>query len=434
MAVVEPGKNKIIPEKEKKLTKEEREELKISTLQGPRNFENFIDAYLKYTEEQESTTKIHKWVAVSMIAAALERRVFLDAGHFTVFPNFYIFIIGNSGEVRKSTSTGIGYSLIDDSGIVRLMSERLTDRSLINQMKRSKTEFYHDFERKKFSRQSAVYAYASELVIFLKEVKGSISELLTTLWDCPKKWTYETHGDGEIELDGVCLNILGASTPTWLQRSIPAEEMEGGLASRIVFVVEMNPPERYNAWGVPKEARPLIDEMKPKLIEDLRRFCLIQGTFTYTDDAKNFYESWYKKHRKNTKNITDIRFKGYYSRKPVTVWKLAMILSIAESDELIFSSKHVKTALDWLDEIEDSMLEAFGVIGDNPLAKGMKTVFDSVKNQKDGVNAADVYRTMYTSYNKKEFEQIIHEMQYLKTIDIKVVGPHLILFPGSKKL
>ncbi|HUR98766.1 MAG TPA: hypothetical protein VMZ26_11930, partial [Pyrinomonadaceae bacterium] len=152
-----------------------------------RNFPNFIDSYLTFTENQESSVRIHRWVAISIIAAALERKVWLNQGHWLLFPNLYVFIIGPSGIVRKSTSTGIGVDLIRSLPGFKLMSERVTAASLIAQLERSGRKFA--LKDGTEMRQSAVFSYASELSIFLGEVFGSISELLTTFYDCaPNDW------------------------------------------------------------------------------------------------------------------------------------------------------------------------------------------------------------------------------------------------------
>ena len=414
---VQSGSKKRPPKK--LLSKEERETEREKVLKKPRNFPNFFDAYIEFTKDQESTVKIHKWVAVSILAAAMERKCFLDVGHFKIHPNFYIFIIGNSGEVRKSTSTGIGFDLVRATGTIQLMSERLTDRSLIDQMERSKAKYYTG-NAEFYGTQSAVYAYASELVVFLREVAGKISELLTTVWDCPPVWTYETHEE-EIILEGPCLNILGASTPTWLQRAIPAEEMEGGLASRIVFVVEMKPPDRYNAWGAPNTDA--LKELRAKLVEDLKRISYLRGNFTYTEAAKDFYEKWYSEHRQATGKIKDIRFKGYYSRKPVTVWKLAMVLAVAESDDLCFDQRHLETALEWLNELEESMMDAFGQIGGNKLARGKHQALGLlVAAPERRLKEPELVDALYAEFTSAETKQIITDLQQGGNVRIYASG------------
>lgn len=183
-----------------------------------RNFPDFIDAYLEFTKIQEAAPIIHKWVGVSCIAAALERKVWMDRGVYLLFPNFYVIIVGQSGLVKKSTSTAIGVNLLRELDGLALCSERMSAVSFIQQMASSYKKFkYKDKE----IGQSSLLIYATELKVFMEEVFGSTSELLTTFYDCQpydhrKPWIYTSIAQGDIKIYGPCLNMLGASTPSWL--------------------------------------------------------------------------------------------------------------------------------------------------------------------------------------------------------------------------
>jgi hypothetical protein len=400
-------------------------------LQRPRNFPNFIDAYLDYTKNQESTRKIHKWVALSIIAAAMERKVFLNAGHFIIFPNLYIFIIGESGVVRKSTSTGIGVDLLRECKNVSVMSERVTSRSLIDQLARSKREFSIE---NKGHKQSAVYCYASELVVFLKEVYGSISELLTTFYDCSpqdssKPWVYETKGEGRTLIYGPCLNILGASTSAWLTKAIPADEMEGGFSSRVIFVVERENPDNFVAWP---ELSPEVEALKPKLIQDLQQIHALRGNFTKTKAAHDFYAEWYVNFKKNAINQTDSRFKGYYGRKPTTIIKIAMALSVAEGNSLVFDRPHIEKAIALLDELEQSMFEAFGATGKNRLAEGTHKISEMVRVKKK-ITMEQIMRVHWRDLSGSEVAQIMDDLAKMGNITMEANGTKMTYIWKEKK-
>jgi hypothetical protein len=376
-------------------------------LAKPRNYPNFIDAYLDFTKHQESTTKIHKWVAISIIAAALERKVYLDHGYFKTFPNMYIFVIGESGVVRKSTSTGIGVDLLRDLESINIMSERVTAASLIQQMERS-GETYPVGAREE--KQSAVYCYASELNVFLREVFGSISELLTTFFDCSphdsaKPWVYETKGEGQVKIFGPCLNILGASTQAWLSRAIPANEMEGGFSSRVIFVVEKENPDNFVAWP---ELQASVHGVRPKLLEDLRQINNLRGVFNKTQAAHDFYEQWYVTFKRQIRRM-DSRFKGYYGRKPTMVWKLAMILSVAEGNSLTFDVPHIQKAIELLDEIEETMFEAFGASGENRQAKGIHNVQNLIEGRTE-VGHKEIMNLLWRDFTGAEIKQILSDL------------------------
>jgi hypothetical protein len=251
------------------------------------------------------------------------------------------------------------------------------------------------------------------LVVFLREVYGSISELLTTFYDCipqdsTKPWIYETKGEGQIKIYGPCLNILGATTSTWLTKAIPSDEMEGGFSSRVIFVVEKENPDKFIAWP---EMAPGVEAMKPKLIEDLRQIHALRGNFKKTPEAHAFYEEWY----------IDYKKRGYYGRKPTTVIKLAMVLAVAEGNDLIFDRRHLEQAISMLEELEVNMIEAFGATGKNVLAEGASRIADVI--QRSGkVTHKTLLRTFYRDLNGAEIQQITTDLVRMGRIKISMIG------------
>ena len=111
-----------------------------------------------------------------------------------------------------------------------------------------------------------------------------------------------------------------------------------------------------------------------------------------------------------------------------------MVLSVAEKDELLIEKKHLTEALVWLDEVEETMLSAFGIMGNNPLAKGMKEVFDFVAAYKKGVNQKEATRNLIKDYGMREINEIVAMLTMHDYCVQKIIGPHSILFPGKEKL
>ena len=73
---------------------------------------NWLEAYYHYTSQSESPDLFHFWTAVSTIAGALRRQVWIDERFFHWTPNFYIIMVGPAGVVSKSTSARIGMKLL----------------------------------------------------------------------------------------------------------------------------------------------------------------------------------------------------------------------------------------------------------------------------------------------------------------------------------
>lgn len=239
------------------------------------------------------------------------------------------------------------------------MSERMTAGSLIQQMHMAGEYFEDNGVRK---RQSAVYSYASELSVFLQEVFGSVTEILTTFYDCVphdcnKPWTYQTIGRGETRIFGPCLNVLGASTRTWLRKCIPVSEMEGGFTSRIMFVVENQLPKKLVPWP---ELDPALNLLRSKLVHDLKFIHKMVGEFRIQEEAKEWFKNWYETHMRITlPQQSNPKICGYLSRKPDHLLKLSMVRAVMLAQKLLITREHMEWSLKQLDEIETDWITAF---------------------------------------------------------------------------
>ena len=184
-----------------------------------RQLNDWLSAYIEYTDETEPPLSYNVWTGVSLIAATLERRVHLKWGFDRIYPNMYIVLIGPSGKCRKGSAMNVGKDIIKDVGI-QLTSESVTREALIRCMQRAVMD-YIDPYTKNVEFHCALTAMSPELSVFLGQSDVKFLADLTDWYDSVDKWTYETKGAGTDEIKGVCFNLLGATAPDWLQSILP---------------------------------------------------------------------------------------------------------------------------------------------------------------------------------------------------------------------
>ncbi len=370
---------------------------------------------MQYVSGHEGSPRFHLWSAISVVAGAMERKIYLDRGYYVLYPNLYTFLIGKSGLVKKSTTTGIAVNLLRKIPSVRLSSERLTPASLIQQLHQSGKEYD---QGGKAMRQSALFCYASELSVFMQDVAGSISELLTTFYDCipndcNQPWIQELKSTGVQKIYGPCLNILGASTKAWLKKAIPASEMEGGFASRIIFVVENKNPDRVVAW--PKLSTDLM-EVRTKLEEDLFHIHQLTGEFKVSEAAYKHFEEWYQFHmRQVVPESVDPRMAGYMGRKGDLLLKLAMIRSVTLRDDLNLLDSDIMWAGARLQEIEPEMKDSFEGIGGSPTGEITFEIRNYIKNR-DLVDKSEIMRAFAKDAPGKEIDRALTDLLEMNLI------------------
>ena len=321
-----------------------------------RKVPDFIKGFLEYSSNHESSDTLRTWVAISCLAGTLHRKVWIDFDLYKLFPNMYIFIVGQSGLVKKSTSMNIGVDLLREVG-VKIMSDRVTPASLVREIKDAASFTQFDGATHK---HSSVFSYASELKSTFGGSINSVSELLTDLYDCNpndanKPWIHKS-GAGTTKVYGPCLNILAGTTPIWLKKMIPSSDMEGGFASRVIFVVE-KPSGRFVAWPELDDSQ---KELRKDLIETLKHInsrCV--GRFRVHSEARELFTAWYENHMKyDLPKVSDPKFSGYMGRKGDIMRKLAMIRSASLGDDLIIEREHLLWAGEQLESIEKGMFDA----------------------------------------------------------------------------
>ena len=77
-----------------------------------RHFDDWLTAFLNYTQYSEAPKRVFFWVGVSAIAGALRRKVSIPMGYFSWYPNFFVFIVGDPGVIKKSTTADVGMRLL----------------------------------------------------------------------------------------------------------------------------------------------------------------------------------------------------------------------------------------------------------------------------------------------------------------------------------
>lgn len=331
-----------------------------------RELTNWLEAYLEYTENSESPTSYHTWCGLSVIAGALQRRVYLKWGlGQVIYPNIYAVLIGPSGRTRKGVAIGIAKDFLKQVPGITVTPESSSGRqAMILAMKRASVNF-QDPSDGKVKYHCAVTAFSEELSVFLGQ--GDIAYLsnLTDWYDSKDDWEYETVGRGKDTLHGLCLTLIGGTAPDWIQSMIPHEAVGGGFTSRIIFIVE-----EKKRKIVPEHTMTMREmELQEMLARDLERISKLAGEVRMDREAKDKYVKWYVEQSALADSgihaVDDPRFAGYNERRATHLRKLLLICSASRCDDLIIKPRDFDQALSLLQGAEVNMHKTFGGFGRN---------------------------------------------------------------------
>jgi hypothetical protein len=306
------------------------------------------------------------WTAVSTIAGALRRKVWLDMGFFEWTPNFYIILVGPPGIITKSTTINIGMDLLRELN-VNFGPSVVTWQALITDLAQA-AEGVDIEDNGIIDTSSPVTIAASEFGTFLDPRNREFVDVLVDLWDGKRMvWEKKTKTSGNDAIQNPWINLITATTPSWLAENMPESMIGGGFTSRCVFVFG-DTKSQYNAYPA-RNRDPAHAKLKEKLLADLEHISMMKGTYTLTDEAYTWGEKWYIDFHSGVlgqryAHLGDDRFAGYRSRRQTHMHKLAIILAAAESDERIITATHLQTADELLTATErDSLPNVFNNIG-----------------------------------------------------------------------
>jgi hypothetical protein len=386
---------------------------------------------MDYAGFSEAPKHMHFWCAVSTIAGALRRRVWIDMAYFRWFCNFYVILVAPPGIVSKSTTASIGMSLLKKVPDIKFGPDVVTWQALVTGFAESTIAFDYMGE---FHAMSALTIESSEFGNLLNPQDKEMVDLLVSLWD-GKQGAFEkkTKGSGCDVVENPWINLIACTTPAWIAGNFPEYMIGGGFTSRCIFVYA---DKKSKLVAYPSDLVPAdLKQTAAKLIEDLGRMSLLTGEYVLTPEAKDWGNSWYKAHYDAKHlHLDDERFGGYLARKQTHIHKLAMILAAAESDHLVITAEHLAVANQMVTDLEPDMQFVFSKIGKSEDAVYAERLIWYV--QKRGKCPwSEAYRYVHANFPKiQDFEAIMTGTIRSGYLMLKQEGNEMWLYPGKASM
>jgi len=382
-----------------------------------RQLSDWLSSYLEYTDISESPLSYHTWSGLSMIASAMQRKVYMKWGASTIYPNMYIILIGPSGRGRKGEPIDIARWMLEELNL-NIVEEDITQEALIVEMKNAEISFL-DTSTSKWVIHSPVTVCAEELAVFTGYQNGTFMAYLTNWFDSRPKWSRRTKGQGSQEVLGLCFNMLASTAPDWLPHILTKESIGGGFTSRCIFVVEQ---KKRKTVALPKG---LDEKLRAKLLHDLEMIQYMNGRFEFTEEAKNIYADWYTaediKLEEGHKIFSNPALAGYGSRRATHIKKLCMCIAASEGETLVITANIFKRALTLMEGNEDKMGGLFGGFGKARYAEETEKVLQYLEKHKT-VTRTQIMRTFYRDIDEMSLESIITVLTQMHVIDVKILS------------
>jgi hypothetical protein len=375
----------------------------------PRNFPNWIKGYMEYTRDSESPSSFHFWTAVSTLAGALRRRVWLDMRKFAWTPNFYIILVAPPGITAKTTSIGMGYGLLSKVDGINFGPKSLTWQALVDTLRdASEGVMYTDVNgQDTIIPQSAISVFVGELGTFMSMEDDKFISFLIEMWEGQlSSFTHKTRGSGATTIINPWLNIIGCTTPTWITTNFSESMVGGGLVSRCVFIFG---EKKRTLIPYPDEVIPAREyyELETKLVEDLREIARISGPYLLSNQARDWGRRWYKNHwTARPAHMASERYGGYIARKQTHIHKLGIVLAAAKRDQLIIEEEDLTEAETHISSIEPDMIRVFESIGVASEATYIQEIVTQVRHR-GWMTSDELWKICMQTMPQRYFEEAL---------------------------
>lgn len=367
-----------------------------------RKCENWLLAFREWSlPRSEAPESYHLWSGLFTLASVLKRKVKVPKkilGGWEVSPTLFVVFVAPPGKARKSTTAGYSEDLLSEIPIVERVATSITKEQLLKKL--SEVD------------DSSLSIFSSEFAMFIQKSGHDMYDVLTHLFDANRDVSVETLGRGLDFAEKPCVNLLACTTPDWISNNMPEHVIGGGFASRVIFVFEEEVRRAQLYYDKLDIDWDKIKTLREDLVADLMHMAVnLHGEFRIEDDAHEFMEDWYRtviKHQ-STAAGDNYRLQGYYERKPAHAHKLAMLLHLAYSDDLVLTLNDMLGAIAILDDLELKMPKTFANIGKNPYAVDMIRMLDFVRKRKE-VTKRDLKANFFQSADPRKLEELIQGM------------------------
>lgn len=334
-----------------------------------RKCESWIEAFVNYSDNLESSPLFRKWTAISILAATLEQKVWISTSD-RLFPNLYTILVGHPG-VGKTRTIMSGRKFLAElpefhiaptsMKMASLVDALLASKRTIIQLPNPAVEFH------------SMALLCDEWSAFMHSFDDELVGGLTTFYDVTVPYEHHRRGkDIRIKIPSPQLNILAGSTPSNLLKFMPENAWDQGFTSRVILVFS---DERIVGDDFAHQRRDLPEGM----IHDLKVVYSLQGEFTVSKDYQDAVSVW--RAQGEGPKPSHPKLVHYNTRRRAHLYKLSMVSAIDRGNELTLRGLDFTNALGWIAEAELTMPRIFEEGTTSIDARAMDEILDFVRRQ-----------------------------------------------------
>ena len=279
-----------------------------------RGFSGFLRRYVDHLVHTETPAAFHFASGLAILAASLQRQVWLDQQLYKIYPAIQILLLGPSGRTHKTT--GAEHAIQHGEQAQRFI--RLADEITPPQLRRTLS----DITAK--TGQACALLYSSELSTLLgrQEYNEGLIQTLTDIYDARLKYEKDTKTAGKDTIKEMALTFLGCSNEGWASYSLPQSSVTGGYVGRHLTFYQSGTNKRvpFPTFADPEECG--------RLTSMLQLTAAVRGEFVLTPAARAWFIAKYDRICDNRPEDSDID--PFWARYGDHLMRLALLIRVSD--------------------------------------------------------------------------------------------------------
>jgi hypothetical protein len=312
---------------------------------------DLVDQFTLYTKGFRTSPLYRKWAGITLVAGAMERRVFTKNDAYVNYPNLYIMLAGPPGSgksvidsVRRLWRATLNELQIPDFYVG---VDNATKAALVDALSKATQNGIPSYQ------YNCLLLPVEEFSDFFSTYDPSLLSFLTKIYNAPDDYEEERRGHGKTKIKAPLMTALLGYQPDVMNKVLLKEGADQGFLRRTILIWNRN-AEKQTLFSAP----PLDEQLKNAICKRLHEISTIHGEMQFNEEAISLLQEWDNEDGAYPRP-THHHLLYYNETRTLHALKLSMVASMSESPGMTINVSHVERAINWLLEAETVMPEVF---------------------------------------------------------------------------
>jgi len=402
---------------------------------------SWIDDLVNQHTELESPKAFWYWAGLAAISAIVKDNVWLEEGGagWNVYPNIYVLLYADSG-VGKGPPIALAHKLVKNVNNTKIISGRSSIQGILTRLSKSESR-----PGGHINKSSAGFIIASEFSSSLVHDPAAM-DILTDLFD--RLWRA---GDWEsllkqeqFQLKDPTVSLLAGVNEAHFESLMESKDVFGGFIGR-TFIINESKTHTLNPLILPLENEPNHEE----LTKHLKKLSLLHGNFEalgarqetdiyhiplvtnnktgWFTRAGATYQEWYMNfyHTVQEQDVQDPT--GTIKRTRDAIKKVAMLLSLSHSTDLIIHQPQMEEAISICEMLIGNVRQTTLKKGRSPMAvnKGL-IISELMKREDHRISRTVLAKKYWMHFTMGELDEMMGDFEVAGMVKMGHMGNQII--------